>query len=134
MNNMVQLWKNGNLLYNRMSSLIFHRYSVFSSTFSSVDSGKGYFPQGANQGVEMFELLNSFAFSPSTSPWPQEKSLCFLSFLFTKPSLVFPFLFSLQLPSESPVLPFRKPSSSFYYSMCCIRQGTLAVVAPINVE
>lgn len=89
MNNMVQLWKNGNLLYNRMSSLIFHRYSVFSSTFSSVDSGKGYFPQGANQGVEMFELLNSFAFSPSTSPYPRRK--VFASFRSSSQSLVWCF-------------------------------------------
>lgn len=49
MNNMVQLWENGNLLSNRMSSLIFHRYSVFSSTLSGVVSGKVCIPQGANQ-------------------------------------------------------------------------------------
>lgn len=28
MNNLVQLWENGNLLSNGMSYLIFHRYSV----------------------------------------------------------------------------------------------------------
>ena len=49
MNNKVQLWENGNLLSNRMSSLIFHRYSVLISTLSGVESGKVCIPQGANQ-------------------------------------------------------------------------------------
>lgn len=131
MNNMVQLWENRNLLSDRMSSLFFHRYSVFSSTVNAVASGKVCIPQGTNQWVEMLELLNSFAFSLSTPPWPQEKNLCFFSFHSTKPGLVLPF-FSLQLPSVSPVLAFKKPSPSFSYSTCCITHGILAVVAPIT--